>query len=356
MSSSVARSTRTASIAPILREYESVLDRLAEHLLVAGRITSLYDDLPFGERFVEICAESNETNAQFFDFSLPQAGVRHDTPMWHGPAVFDMLRCPDLLDLVEGFIGPEIYSNPVQHVRIKAPESREARDSVTGALKMGATNWHQDNGVVLPEADDTQMLTVWFPLTHVGVEHGCLQVVPGSHRRGLMTHCPAGPGGLQVPEHIGPRDGATPLPMDPGDVLFFHKLTLHSSLPNLSDEVRISFDLRYNPIGQPTGRDAFPGFVARSRRAPESELRDPEEWSRSWMASAARTRRRRLRPAVQPLDRRRARLCLSSTVTGATASRTACTPCRRRRPRRRTANRRVAVAAARRRRGRPVRW
>ena len=242
-------------VAPILREYESLLDRLAEQQLAAGRITSLYDDLPFGERFVEISAESNETNAQFFDFSLPQAGVRHDTPMWHGPAVFDMLRCPDLLDLVEGFIGPEIYSNPVQHVRIKVPESREAHDSETGALKMGATNWHQDNGVVLPEADDTQMLTVWFPLTREGVENGCLQVVPGSHRRGLMTHCPAGPGGLQVPEDIGPRDGATALPMDPGDVLFFHKLTLHSSLPNLSDEVRISFDLRYNPIGQPTGRD-----------------------------------------------------------------------------------------------------
>ena len=100
-------------IAPILREYESVLDRVAEQLLVAGQIPSLFDDLPFGERFVEICAESNETNAQFFDFSLPQTGIRYDTPMWHGPAVFDMLRCPDLLDLVEGFIGPEIHSNPV---------------------------------------------------------------------------------------------------------------------------------------------------------------------------------------------------------------------------------------------------
>ena len=272
-------------IAPILREYESVLDRLAEHLLVAGRIISLYEHLPFGERFVEICAESNETNAQFFDFSLPQAGVRYDTPMWHGPAVFDMLRCPDLLDLVEAFIGPEIYSNPVQHVRIKAPESREARDPVSGALKMGATNWHQDNGVVLPEADDTQILTVWFPLSSVGVEHGCLQVVPGSHRQGLMVHCPAGPGGLQVPERVASRDGAIPLPMKPGDLLFIDKLTLHNSLPNLSNEIRISFDLRYNPIGQPTGRSAFPGFVARSRQAPETELGDAEEWAQTWVAA-----------------------------------------------------------------------
>jgi hypothetical protein len=275
-------------LAPIMREYDSVLDRLADELFAAGRITRRYDHLPFGERLVEICAESNETNAQFFDFSLPQSNIRHDTPMWHGPAVFEMLRCPALLDLVECFVGAEIYSNPVQHVRIKAPESREARDHTTGALKMGATNWHQDNGVVLPEADDTQMLTVWFPLRPVAEEHGCLQVVPGSHRNGLMVHCPAGPGGLQVPERIASRDRATPIPMDPGDVLLIHKLTLHNSLPNLSNEIRISFDLRYNPIGQPTGRGAFPGFVARSRSRPGSELGDADEWARSWIA--ARTR------------------------------------------------------------------
>ncbi len=271
-------------LTPVLREYEGVLDRLATELLAAGRISRLYDDLPFESRFVEICADSNETNAQHFDFSLPQSGVRRDTPMWHGPAVFDMLRCPPLLDLVESIIGPEIYSNPVQHVRIKAPESREPRD-VTGALKMGATSWHQDNGVVLPDADHTQMLTVWFPLRRADVEHGCLQVVPGSHRRGLLDHCPGGPGGLEVPERVASRNGAVALPMDPGDVLFLHKLTLHSSLPNVSDEIRISFDLRYNPIGQPTGRPAFPGFVARSRRAPETELRDPDEWARSWVTA-----------------------------------------------------------------------
>ena len=49
-----------------------------------------------------------------------------------------------------------------------------------------------------------------------------------------------------------------------------------------SDAVRWSFDLRYNPIGQPTGRGAFPGFVARSRQHPESELHDPAVWDQLW--------------------------------------------------------------------------
>ena len=54
------------------------------------------------------------------------------------------------------------------------------------------------------------------------------------------------------------------------------------SLANNSDDVRWSFDLRYNPIGQPTGRDLFPGFVARSRANPESVLRDPATWEKLW--------------------------------------------------------------------------
>ncbi len=55
-----------------------------------------------------------------------------------------------------------------------------------------------------------------------------------------------------------------------------HKHTIHGSPPNVSDRIRWSLDLRSNPIGQPIGRPEFPGFVARSRLDPESELRDPE--------------------------------------------------------------------------------
>ena len=48
-------------------------------------------------------------------------------------------------------------------------------------------------------------------------------------------------------------------------MLFFHKLIIHGSLSNESDEVRWSFDLRYYPIGHSTGRgpslDSLPAAV-----------------------------------------------------------------------------------------------
>ena len=65
-------------------------------------------------------------------------------------------------------------------------------------------------------------------------------------------------------------------------MLFMTKFTIHSSLPNNSDRIRWSFDLRYNPIGHSTGRTSFPGFVARSRSNPDSELHDPVIWNELW--------------------------------------------------------------------------
>src|SRR5262245_33641631 len=155
---------------PIIEEYKGVLDRLAQELYTQDEITSTYEALPFGERLTRIYAESGKVHAQYFDFSLPKGNIKEDTPMWVGPAVFRTLRHEKLLDVVESIIGPEVYSNPVQHVRIKPPEHLTPKDPQTGQVQLGATPWHQDNGVVLPEADQTEMLTVWFPLLDASEE------------------------------------------------------------------------------------------------------------------------------------------------------------------------------------------
>lgn len=272
-------------IDPVVDEYAAVLDTLADELYEQGKISSRYEDLEFGERMTQVYEESDEIHQQYFDFSLPQKGVTEDTPFWAGPAVFNAMTSPDLLDAVESFIGPEIYSNPVQHIRIKIPESRSPRDHL-GRVKFGVTPWHQDMGVVTPDADDSFILTVWYPLMDANEENGCLQVIPGSHRdEELLLHCPGGKkvlGSLHVPESEFEVGKAVPVPLKKGDALFMTKYTIHSSLPNISDRVRFSMDLRYNPVGQSTGRTSFPGFVARSRNNPENELRDPATWNQMW--------------------------------------------------------------------------
>jgi hypothetical protein len=271
-------------LAPIMAEYAEILDRLVDHLHAAGRLVDRYGELPFAQRLIQISLDTGATYGRHFDITLPGANVAPDTPCHFGPAVFRLLTQPRLLDVIEDLLGPEIYSNPVQHVRLKLP--RRALDRIGGPEDslVGAAPWHQDNGVVLPEADETEMLTVWLPLGNATVENGCLQLIPRSHRRGLLTHCPGD--GLHIPDHLLPG-APLPVPVPVGGVLLMHRRTAHASLDNVSDGIRWSFDLRYQPTGQPTGRDYLPGFVARSRARPETALRDADEWRRRWEETRA---------------------------------------------------------------------
>lgn len=270
--------------APVMDEYRAILDGIADELYAGGEITSKYEDLPFAARITEICAESGRVLSQHFDFSLPQSGVTHDTPIYTGPAMFRMLTSPRLLDVVESVIGPEIFSCPVQHTRMKLPK-RAVADPSNGLI--AKIPWHQDNGVLMPEADEANILTVWMPFNEATIENGCMQVIPRSHGSLLFDHCPGGLGGLAIPDKVLPPGEQTPLPMKPGSVLLMTQRTVHSSLDNVTpNQVRISFDLRFQPIGQPTGRPAFEraGFVARSEAHPASVVRDPAIWSRNWLA------------------------------------------------------------------------
>ena len=269
--------------APVLDEYADVLDGIAARLYSEGAISSTYESLPFAERITEICAESKQVLSQHFDFSLPQKGVLPDTPIYTGPAMFRVLSNPCLLDLVECVIGPEIFSCPVQHTRMKLPK-RAVADPANGLI--AKIPWHQDNGVLMPEADESSILTVWMPVTEATIENGCMQVIPRSHGRELFDHCPGGPGGLAIPDALLPPGDPVALPMKPGSVLLMTQSTVHSSLDNVTpDQVRISFDLRFQPIDQPTGRPAFApaGFIARSEAHPESVVRDPAIWQRNWL-------------------------------------------------------------------------
>ncbi|MCC6175172.1 MAG: phytanoyl-CoA dioxygenase family protein [Chloroflexi bacterium] len=269
-------------IQPLLDEYNEVLDGLAEGLLAEGAIRSTYRELPFADRLTQICMESQRLFSSYFDISLPQAGVTYDTPIHVGPAVFNLLRNPRVLDVVESIVGPEVFSNPVQHIRTKLPRRAiPAAGRYNGLVEK--VEWHQDNGVILPEADEATILTVWMPLTDATIENGCMQVISRTHRQGLSDHCPSD-FGVRIPASLLELERATPLPMKAGSLLLMHQRTIHASLDNVTnDQVRISFDLRYQPVGQPSGRPAFPGFVARSKSRPEAVLDDAAQWATLWL-------------------------------------------------------------------------
>ena len=270
-------------LGPFVTEYEVVLGNAVSDLVKRGLIIESYSHLAFDERVCKVLEESGGELNKYLDITLPQKGITKKTPMHCGPAVFNLIRNPSLLDAVERFIGPEIYSNPTQHVRIKPP-ARCLSNTPHILSEIDTTVWHQDGGTGTSDADETKMLTVWISVTEATKENGCLVVAPQSHQNGLVLHCHdkrANYSRQAIPERLVGSDRKL-IETQPGDVLFLSKYTMHSSLPNISDGIRWSLDLRYNPPGQPTGRAWFPGFIARSRSAPETEMCDPKEWAVSW--------------------------------------------------------------------------
>lgn len=287
-----------ATLRAIEDDYAAALDALVAEQVAAGKLSSTYADLPFGQRLTQVIGEGVNWS-QHFDISLPQGGITPDMPIHTTEAMFNVLTHPRLLDAAEAFVGPEVTSNPIQHVRIKPPEDRVPQAQRGGMLVR--VGWHQDQGVALPEVDLTEMLTVWLAITDATIENGCLCVAPGSHRGDLSPHCPgAGPvGDLQIPSRFVGGGGdvkPVPVPVKRGGALFMHRLTQHASLKNVSDGIRWSFDLRYQPSGKPTGRPAFPHFIARSRAHPETELRDWRDWAQLWADVRERLAEKELAP------------------------------------------------------------
>jgi ectoine hydroxylase-related dioxygenase (phytanoyl-CoA dioxygenase family) len=277
-----------ADLDPVVHEYAVRLDEMATQWHGQGLIESTYSELPFGERFAHVLNDIGPDGYRAFDITL-SGRITEETPMHVGPAAFKLITRARVLDVVEELIGPEIVSNPIQHTRIKPPEHQLNQKFHGKNTMFSATEWHQDQGVATVEVDATEMLTVWFPVFDTTTENGCLCVVPRSHKRGLLLHCPSKPGqtfDLRIPEVIRASNGVA-LEMRRGSALFMHRLTMHSSLRNLSREVRWSFDLRYQRVGQPTGRDWLPAFVARSRQEPSQEVHDWRRWADLWWQARA---------------------------------------------------------------------
>ncbi len=92
-------------------------------------------------------------------------------------------------------------------------------------------------------------VVVWLPLCDIRRELGALEIVPGSHRLGLITS--------EVVERFGKVDGIDEQAFEPvevrqGDALFFSAFLVHRSGTNSTESIRWSCHFRYNDLAEPT--------------------------------------------------------------------------------------------------------
>jgi ectoine hydroxylase-related dioxygenase (phytanoyl-CoA dioxygenase family) len=101
--------------------------------------------------------------------------------------------------------------------------------------------WHQDDGYTA--VDPSPYITLWLALNDATPENGCISVLPGSYKRGLVEHQPS-PIGLVCHDNDDPDQGVQ-VPVKAGGIAVFWSLTMHKSGPNRSQGMRKAYVIQY---------------------------------------------------------------------------------------------------------------
>lgn len=144
------------------------------------------------------------------------------------PWVEEIARHPSILDVYEDLIGPNILCYSMAF-RIKDPDAKTH------------AGWHQD-GAYNPIKP---ILVIGaLALAECSVSHGCLKVIPGTHKTGVRPHTDTGnpdsilSRGQYISADID-ETKAVDIVLKPGEIGLFNAGIIHSSGVNESNERRI---------------------------------------------------------------------------------------------------------------------
>ncbi|MBO7742760.1 phytanoyl-CoA dioxygenase family protein [Paenibacillus sp. MWE-103] len=122
------------------------------------------------------------------------------------------------------------------------------------ALSPGNVGWHQDY-IYWQCTDTPNLVTAWIALQDTDLTNGCMSVVPGSHKWGLLGGSDAFFNrDLEAVKHrIAQESGRewkeVPVTLKAGQASFHHALTIHGSGQNHSADPRLSVVAHLMPDG-----------------------------------------------------------------------------------------------------------
>ena len=185
---------------------------------------------------------------------------------------------PPLIDLLQCMLGGPILPHPRVLMRNIFP----ARDEYT-------TKAHQD----FPNVQGTtEVYTAWLPLIDCPMQVGPLQIAAGSHTAGVYDFGIAGgAGGIEIQDPLDGRWASDDFAV--GDVLLFHSMTVHKGVPNRSDKLRMSMDVRFQLVSEPFNVD---------NANPDGQPLSWDEVYRDWRSDTLKYYWRRLPLTLKPFD------------------------------------------------------
>jgi len=189
------------------------------------------------------------------DLPLPLATYKRVNAHCVLPMAARLAQHPKILDAVEGILGPDLMVWSAEFF-IKEPGTKH----IVG-MHQDLTYWG------LGETSD--QVTAWVALSPATIESGCMDFVSGSHKNPILPHNDTFSEnnllsrGQEIAVDVADND-KTHIELQPGQMSLHHGLTIHGSGPNVSDDRRIGFAIRYlNPNARQEVADRDYAMMAR---------------------------------------------------------------------------------------------
>ena len=160
-----------------------------------------------------------------------------DLREWHETSryLYDICLNPNILDLVEGILGPNFFMW-ASNFFIKEPFST------------ATVGWHQD-AYYWPMTPQ-HSVTVWLAFDDVDEENGAMQIIPKSHRGGLIQHKRSSQTDsvltLELERGSFREDTAVQFKLKAGEISLHDDRAIHGSPANPSARRRAGLTIRYS--------------------------------------------------------------------------------------------------------------
>ncbi|MDR6550481.1 phytanoyl-CoA dioxygenase family protein [Paenibacillus qinlingensis] len=169
---------------------------------------------------------------------------------WHKTSrfLYDICAHPQILSCVEGVLGKDFYLAATEFIT-KSPHS----DKIVP--------WHQDSYYWSTALNNT--VTVWLAITDVDEANGAMQVIPGTHKAGLIQHKIAGEDAIlsfELDQGTFSEKDAVSMIIPAGGISMHVDSLIHGSGPNNSERWRIGFVIRYSKTTVRWDPQIYPNF------------------------------------------------------------------------------------------------
>lgn len=184
-------------------------------------------------------SELDTLNAIFEEHQAAEPNKRadeFDTPHFEDRRLLEFLLAPQVLDLVECLLGPDIALWSSHFI---------AKEPLVGR----ATPWHEDSSYWQGRMDRfDQIVTIWLALDDVDEANGCMQVIAGSHLDGgFSQYRPVDQGANTFGSEIVDVDltRAVPFVLRRGEASLHDGRIIHGARANTSPRRRLGYTMRY---------------------------------------------------------------------------------------------------------------